>query len=151
MKTTSISRRRFVRLGMGATVTSTLVKSPFLGAQTAADGHKVRFAIVGTGIRGCDLLRSARKVSTGVCVGAADLYVTRHLAAKEAYGADFPTISDYRVLLDRKDVDAVLVATPDHLHRRVTVEAVAAGKDVYCGKPRSGEHTSELPSLRELL
>jgi len=137
MKTTSMTRRDFVRLGAGAAVASTLVKSPLLAAQSAADGHMVRFAIVGTGIRGCDLLRSARKVSTGVCVGAADLYVTRHQAAKEAYGADFHTTSDYRTLLDRKDVDAVLVATPDHLHRRVALDAVAAGKDVYCEKPMS--------------
>ncbi len=137
MKTTSMTRRDFVRLGTGAAVTSTLVTSPLLAAQVAADGHKIRFAIVGTGIRGCDLLRSARKLSTGVCVGSADLYAARHLAAKEAYGADFPTTSDYRVLLDRKDVDAVLIATSDHHHRRVTLDAVAAGKDVYCEKPMS--------------
>lgn len=134
---TSISRRDFVRIGSAAAAASTLIHSPLQAAQIAADGRKVRFAIVGTGIRGCDLLRSARKLSTGVCVGAADLYVTRHLAAKEAYEADFPTTSDYRVLLDRKDVDAVLVATSDHHHRRVTLDAVAAGKDVYCEKPMS--------------
>ena len=137
MQTTSITRRDFVRLGAATAVTSTLAQSPLHAAQTAPDGPKVRFAMVGTGIRGCDLLRSARKVSAGVCVGAADLYTTRHLAAKEAYGADFPTTGDYRELLDRKDVDAVLIATSDHHHRRVTLDAVAAGKDVYCEKPMS--------------
>jgi predicted dehydrogenase len=116
---------------------STLLEAAPLAAETLPDGRKIRFAIVGTGIRGCDLLRSARKAPTGVCVGAADLYVTRHLAAKEAYGSDFPTTGDYRTLLDRKDVDAVLVATSDHHHRRVTLDAVAAGKDVYCEKPMS--------------
>ena len=74
---------------------------------------------------------------SGVCVGAADLYVTRHRAAKEAWGGDIPTTSDYRTLLDRKDVDAVFVATSDHHHRRVTLDAIAAGKDVYCEKPMS--------------
>jgi predicted dehydrogenase len=137
-----MTRRDFVRLGAGAAVAgaamqSTLLEPAPLAAQTLPDGRKIRFAIVGTGIRGCDLLRSARKVPTGVCVGAADLYVTRHLAAKEAYGSDFPTTGDYRTLLDRKDVDAVLVATSDHHHRRVTLDAVAAGKDVYCEKPMS--------------
>lgn len=122
---------------MGAAVKATLLEPPSLAAQAAADGRKIRFAIVGTGIRGCDLLRSARKVPTGVCVGAADLYTMRHQAAKEAYGADFQTTSDYRTLLDRKDVDAVLIATSDHHHRRVTLDAVAAGKDVYCEKPMS--------------
>ena len=138
----SMTRRDFVRLGagavaVGAAVKSTLLEPAALAAQTVADGRKIRFAIVGTGIRGSDLLRAARQVPTGVCVGAADLYETRHQAAKEAWGADIPTTSDYRTLLDRKDVDAVFVATSDHLHRRVTLDAVAAGKDVYCEKPMS--------------
>ena len=143
MKTfNEMTRRDFVRLGAGATVVgvaakSTLLEPVALGAQAVTDGRKIRFVMVGTGIRGCNLLTSARKVTNGVCVGAADLYSTRHKAGIEAYGADFPTTSDYRTLLDRKDVDAVLVATSDHLHRRVTLDAVAAGKDVYCEKPMS--------------
>ncbi len=122
---------------VGAAVKSTLLEPASLAAQVAAEGRKIRFAIVGTGIRGCDLLRSASKVSSGVCVGGADLYSTRRKAGIEAYGADFPTTGDYRTLLDRKDVDAVFIATSDHHHRRVTLDAVAAGKDVYCEKPMS--------------
>ena len=142
MKPNCMTRRDFVRLGAGAAVAGVAVKSSLLepaalAAQTPADGRKIRFAMVGTGIRGCNLLRSARKLNSGVCVGAADLYRTRHQAGTEAYGADFPTTSDYRTLLDRKDVDAVLIATSDHHHRRVTLDAVAAGKDVYCEKPMS--------------
>jgi predicted dehydrogenase len=139
---TAITRRDFVRLGAGAAAAgvalqSAVLEAPPLAAQAAPDGRKIRFVVIGTGIRGCDLLRSASKVPTGVCVGAADLYVTRHQAAKEAYGADFPTTGDYRALLDRKDVDAVLIATSDHHHRRITVDAVTTGKDVYCEKPMS--------------
>jgi predicted dehydrogenase len=70
-------------------------------------------------------------------VGAADLYETRHKAGQEAWGGEFPTTRDYRTLLDRKDVDAVLIATMDHQHRQVVLDAVAAGKDVYCEKPMS--------------
>ena len=137
----SMSRRDFVRLGAGAVAAGAVVKTTMLepaalAAQTAPS-RRIRFAIVGTGIRGCDLLRAARQVPTGICVGAADLYETRHQAAKEAWGGDIPTTRDYRVFLDSKDVDAVLVATSDHLHRRVTLDAVAAGKDVYCEKPMS--------------
>jgi predicted dehydrogenase len=136
-----MSRRDFVRLGAGAVaagaaVKATLLEPAALAAQTATS-RRIRFAIVGTGIRGCDLLRAARQVPTGICVGAADLYETRHQAAKEAWGGDIPTTRDYRVFLDSKDVDAVLVATSDHLHRRVTLDAVAEGKDVYCEKPMS--------------
>lgn len=143
MKTShSMTRRDFVCLGAGAavagaTLQSTALDAPPLSAQQAPDGRRTRFVLIGAGIRGCDLLRSARKVPTGVCVGAADLYTSRHQAAKEAYDADFPTTSDYRWLLDRKDVDAVLVATSDHHHRRVTLDSVASGKDVYCEKPMS--------------
>jgi predicted dehydrogenase len=114
-----------------------LLEPAALAAQEPAEGRKIRFVSIGTGIRGCDLLRSARTVPTGVCVGAADLYETRHQAAKEAWGGEIETTRDYRPFLDRKDVDAVLVATSDHLHRRVTLDAVAAGKDVYCEKPMS--------------
>ncbi len=139
VKLPSMTRREFVRLGGGAAIAGAAVKSTLLEpmALAAETGRRIRFAIVGTGIRGCDLLRAARNVPTGVCVGAADLYVTRHRAAKEAWGGDIPTTSDYRTLLDRKDVDAIFVATSDHHHRRVTLDAVAAGKDVYCEKPMS--------------
>jgi predicted dehydrogenase len=142
MKASSMTRREFVRLGAvaaagGAAVKATLLEPAALVAQEPAEGHKIRFVSIGTGIRGCDLLRSARTVPTGVCVGAADLYETRHQAAKEAWGGEIETTRDYRPFLDRKDVDAVLVATSDHLHRRVTLDAVAAGKDVYCEKPMS--------------
>jgi predicted dehydrogenase len=139
MKTPSMTRREFVRLGAGAAVAGAAVKTTLLepGAMAAETGRTIRFAMVGTGIRGCDLLRAARTVPTGVCVGAADLYRTRLQAAKEAWGGEFETTGDYRRLLDRKDVDAVFVATSDHHHRRVTLDAVAAGKDVYCEKPIS--------------
>lgn len=121
---------------VAAAAKTTLLEPAIMAAQTDT-GPKIRFAIVGTGIRGCDLLRAARTVPTGVCVGAADLYTSRHQSAQEAWGGEIPTTSDYRKLLDRKDVDAVLIATSDHLHKRVTLDAVAAGKDVYCEKPMS--------------
>ena len=135
-----------MRLGAGAAVATTAaaqsaqtttLDAPQHSADTLPDGRKIRFGIVGTGIRGCDLLRSARNVPTGVCVGSADLYSTRLKAGIEAYGTEFDTSGDYRRLLDRKDIDAIFIATSDHHHRRLTLDAVAAGKDVYCEKPMS--------------
>lgn len=138
----SISRRDFVRLGAGAVAASAAAKSialepEILAAQTARTERKIRFVSIGTGIRGCDLLRSARKVESGVCVGTADLYEMHRKAGVEAWGADVPATRDYRELLDRKDVDAVIVAVADFQHRRVVLDCVAAGKDVYCEKPMS--------------
>ena len=102
-----------------------------------ASGRRIRFVSIGTGIRGCDLLRAAREVYSCELVATADLYDMHQKAGKEAYGAEVPTMRDYRPLLDRKDVEAVIVAVPDHQHRRVVLDAVAAGKDVYCEKPMS--------------
>jgi predicted dehydrogenase len=142
VKTAALTRRDFVRLGAGAAVAgaaanATLLEPPALEGQAIRGGRKIRFASIGTGIRGCDLLRSARKVPTGELVATADLYEMHRKAGLEAYGAEVPTTGDYRTLLDRKDVDAVIVAVSDHLHRAIVVDCLAAGKDVYCEKPMS--------------
>jgi predicted dehydrogenase len=144
MKMPSITRRDFVRLSAGAVaagaaINSTILEPALLAAQspTTNSGRKIRFVSIGTGIRGCDLLRSARQVTNGVLVGTADLYDMHQKAGLEAYGADVPTTRDYRTLLDRKDVDAVIVAVADFQHRRVVLDCLAAGKDVYCEKPMS--------------
>ncbi len=142
MKTSSMTRRDFVRLGAGAVaagaaVKATVLEPHVLAAQEQPGGRKIRFVSIGTGIRGCDLLRSARHVPTGECVGTADLYDMHRKAGVEAWGSDIPTTKDYRTLLDRKDVDAVIVAVADFQHRRVVLDCLAAGKDVYCEKPMS--------------
>ncbi|HKF47870.1 MAG TPA: Gfo/Idh/MocA family oxidoreductase [Terracidiphilus sp.] len=138
-----ISRRDFVRLGTAAVAASAATaaaadKAKVLPAEMqAATERKIRFVSIGTGIRGCDLLRSAVKVPNCECVGTADLYTMHQRAGQEAYGKDVPTVRDYRSLLDRKDVDAVIVAVADFQHRRVVLDCIDAGKDVYCEKPMS--------------
>lgn len=136
MNPTRISRREFVRIGASAALSTPLLQSEWLAAQTAP-GRPIRFASIGTGIRGCDLLRAARHVPQGVLVGTADLYDMHRKAGVEAYGTEVPTVRDYRSLLDRKDVDAVIVAVADFQHRRVVLDCLEAGKDVYCEKPMS--------------
>jgi predicted dehydrogenase len=145
----SMTRRDFVRLGAGAvaagaTVKATLLEPAAMAAQTVTGKpagntkpRKIKFGSIGTGIRGCDLLRAARQVPTGTLVATADLYDMHRRAGVEAWGAEVPSTRDYRALLDRKEVDAVIVAVPDHQHRQVVLDCVAAGKDVYCEKPMS--------------
>jgi predicted dehydrogenase len=70
-----------------------------------------------------------------------DLYDSRHTAGQEAVKKNIPTTRNYKEILDRKDVDAVIIAVTDHQHRKVFIDACAAGKDVYCEKPMS--HTVE--------
>jgi predicted dehydrogenase len=101
----------------------------------------VRFASIGTGVRGCELLHASLLVPGVECVEVCDLYDSRHLAGREAVKKEVPATRNYKEILDRKDVDAVVVAIPDHQHRRIVEDACAAGKDVYCEKPMS--HTVE--------
>jgi predicted dehydrogenase len=75
------------------------------------------------------------------CVATCDLYDSRHIASQEAIQKQVPTTRNYKEILDRKDVDAVIIAVTDHNHRKVFLDAIAAGKDVYCEKPMS--HTVE--------
>jgi predicted dehydrogenase len=141
--TGSISRREFVRLGAGAVAAGAAVSAaaqkakPLAADMPDSTGRKIRFVSIGTGIRGCDLLRGAARVPSGECVGTADLYTMHQKAGVEAYGKDIPTVRDYRSLLDRKDVDAVIVAVADFQHRHVVLDCIDAGKDVYCEKPMS--------------
>jgi predicted dehydrogenase len=141
----SFTRREFMRLGAGAAAAGVAAKVTLLepkqlwaSAGPVAPSDTVRFGIIGTGVEGCDLLRASLRVPGWECVAGADLYDSRHIAAKEALGGkDIDTTRDYRKILDRKDIDAVIVATPDHWHRKAVIAAFEAGKDVYCEKPMS--------------
>ena len=141
------TRRDFLRIGTGAAAAGAMAKATVLdpalisAAANLAPGAPVRFASIGTGVRGCELLKASLLVPGAECVAVCDLYDGRHLAARDALKKDVPATRNYKEILDRKDVDAVIVATMDHWHRKIVEDACAAGKDVYCEKPMS--HTVE--------
>jgi len=143
-----LTRRDFMRIGAGSVAAGAAVKITVLepaalwgAGRAVAASDRVRFASIGTGTRGCELLQASLAVPGVECVAVCDLYDSRHEAALESVQKQVPATRSYHEILDRKDVDAVIIAVPDHQHRRIVLDACAAGKDVYCEKPMS--HTVE--------
>ncbi|UWZ84328.1 Gfo/Idh/MocA family protein [Occallatibacter riparius] len=143
-----LSRRAFLHTTAAAAAGVTLAgKSIEIEAEPnytafgySAPSDRIRFGMVGIGMEGSSVLATACALPGTECVAAADLYDGRHTLAREIVGKPIKTTRRYQELLDDKSIDAILIAVPDHWHMQVVVDALAAGKDVYCEKPMS--HTS---------
>jgi len=96
---------------------------------------QINLATIGFGIQGIGDTATAVEVPGVKLTGVCDLYTGRLERAKELYGQELKTTRDYREILADNEVDAVIIATPDHWHRRIAVEAMNAGKGVYLEKP----------------
>jgi predicted dehydrogenase len=110
--------------------------APFLAQaqQAASPNDRVQIALIGAGGQGSEDARNS--IANGAkLVAVADVYDARLERAKELWGSDIFTTRDYREVLARKDVDAVIIGAPDHWHSRISIDAMNAGKDVYCEKP----------------
>lgn len=96
---------------------------------------KIRLGVIGTGIIAHYDIASAFTVPGVELAAVCDLYDGRLTADKEKYGDNIFTTKDYREILNRNDIDVVLIATPDHWHDIISVDAMKAGKAIYCEKP----------------
>lgn len=96
---------------------------------------KVRIGVIGYGVQGHFDLRTALKVPGVELAGICDLYNGRLENAKEQFGKELFTTNNYKDILDKKDIDAVLICTHDVWHARIALDALAKGKHVYCEKP----------------
>lgn len=137
-------RRSFLRTGAlgvaGLMAPGTVLLEPqSLGStKPVSPSDRVRFGMIGIGMQGSGLLPNALSLPGVECVAAADLYDDRHTLAKQiTNNSSLPTTRKYQELLDRKDIDCIVAAVPDHWHKRVVVDACNAGKDIYCEKPMS--------------
>ncbi|HVT94465.1 MAG TPA: Gfo/Idh/MocA family oxidoreductase [Bryobacteraceae bacterium] len=95
----------------------------------------IQLALIGAGGMGQGDAAGFLSLGGIKLVAVSDIYDGRLEGAKEKWGSDLFATRDYREVLARPDVDAVVIATPDHWHSRITIDALHAGKDVYCEKP----------------
>jgi len=140
----SISRREFVELGAVVAGASLVGQRILTDAEPrsralkpAPASERVRFGMVGIGMQGNYLLGQSIRLPDVECAAACDLYDGRHVLAREIVRTDLPVTRRYQELLDNKDIDCIVAAVPDHWHRQIVVDAVSAGKDIYCEKPMS--------------
>ena len=106
----------------------------------------IRFALFGCGVRGTEIAKALAVSPDAKMLAVAELYAGRRARATELIGTEVAVISDYRQLLTRRDIEAIVIATPDHSHVALATDALNAGKDVYCESPvlHSGQDTKLL-------
>jgi len=137
-----LNRRNFLKVAGSATAATALgsriyALSPLEAAPftpLAANDH-IQIALIGAGGQGQYDTKTAVQVPGVKLVAVADCYDGRLAHSKEIWGDDIFTTRDYKEILSRPDIDAVIIGTPDHWHKQVAVDAMKAGKDVYCEKP----------------
>jgi len=135
----SASRREFLKVAAAAGVAGTASSVHLLAQEQAAPPvsplDRIQIALIGAGGQGMGDTRTALRVPGIELVAVADVYQGRLDRSKEIWGSHLFTTRDYREVLARPDVDAVIIATPDHWHARMAIDAMKAGKDVYVEKP----------------
>src|SRR5437016_1918928 len=141
MSKDQFSRREFLGVSAAAVAGASLAGTPALStlaaARRLAPSDRVRFGMIGIGMQGNNLLGTSIRLDGVECAAACDLYDGRHTLAREIVRPDLPVTRRYKELLDNKDIDCIVAAVPDHWHRQVVIDAVSAGKDIYCEKPMS--------------
>ncbi len=130
----SVSRREFLKdtvlAGAGAATLGGLTPARVLGAN-----DRIRIGVLGSGERAQYLASIFVKQPSAEIVTVCDVYTPHRHAGLKIAGRNATGALDYRAVLDRKDIDAVIIGAPDHWHKTMLVDAVQAGKDAYCEKP----------------
>ena len=125
-------RRTFFVTASGLALGTRMASAAVQGAN-----DRIRIGVIGTGGRARGLMNHLKKLPGNEMTAICDVYEPRLLQAAEIAGAAALKVADYRRILDNREIDAVVIGTPDHWHKTITLDAVAAGKDVYVEKPVS--------------
>lgn len=141
------NRRRFLK-HLGATGALASLSPLAFSAEEASDKYlikpkeifdradsTIKLALIGAGIMGIEDTTTALRHKNVELVAVCDLYDGRLDAAKKRWGNHLFVTRDHHEILKRKDIDAVIIATPDHWHKQISIDALNAGKHVYCEKP----------------
>ena len=119
----------------------------FLAASAKGANERITFGLIGSGGRGRGVSRAFIELGAQ-CAAVCDVYKPNLAKGLEIAGESARPYSDFRRLLERNDLDAVLIATPDHWHVPMMLAAVQAGKDVYCEKPMSHSISEGVRAIR---
>ena len=141
-----MNRRKFIGSSAVAAAAITIIPRHVLGGNGfIAANDRINLGYIGTGKQNRGLVKNLGKCPGVVAVAACDvdtkkLELFRQIAIEAnkknvAGQLEVAAYKNYREVLERKDIDAVVIATPDHWHAQITVDAAKAGKDIYCEKP----------------
>ena len=139
-----MKRKEFIKSTLIGAAGITILPRHVMGGQGfIAPSDRINLGFIGTGKQNGNLLRAISKCPETTVLAACDVdqrklknFVTAAIAENEKkVSAQVAGYGYYRELLERKDIDAVVIATPDHWHAQVAVDAAKAGKDIYCEKP----------------
>lgn len=144
-----VTRRDFLKTAATATALAALPASGAPNLLTALNANSmVNYGVIGTGTEGCTLLGALTRIPGARCVATSDIYPPNQKKGIETAGSNPQLYEDYHRLLDRKEIDAVLIATPLNLHAQMLMDALAAGKHVFIEKTMFFKEEEEKP-IRE--
>jgi len=143
MPSATLTRREFFRAAAAAAAAPYVLTSTALGGEGALPAsERIALGFIGLGGRGGGILKHFLQQGVSEPIAVCDVWKNRAEAWSKRLGAGVTAYQDFRDLLARRDIDAVVIATPDHWHVLQSIAAVRAGKDVFCEKPLA-------PTVRE--
>ena len=133
----TFTRRRFLRNSSASLVSGYVASSALSATKILGANDRIRLGVIGTGGRARYLMGLLKNLPGNEQIAVCDVYEPNMDQAVTLVGAGAKRYVDYGAMLDSKEIDAVVIGSPDHWHKQMTIDAVKAGKDIYVEKPIS--------------